>query len=80
MIYDTIGIVGVALILIVYAMVQTDKMNVKSVKYSLFNAIGAGLILLSLTVDFNLSAALIEGAWILVSLFGIWLALKRKRK
>ena len=79
MIFDIIGMTGVFMILVVYGAVQIDKMDVKSVSYSLINAVGAGLILISLMVTFNLASFVIEIAWLAISLFGIFQAIKRKR-
>jgi hypothetical protein len=36
------------------------------------NAIGASLIVVSLLVDFNLSALLMEVFWVLISLIGVY--------
>jgi hypothetical protein len=44
------------------------------------NAVGAGLITLSLCFDFNLSAFLIELAWILISLYGIVARLRQRAR
>jgi hypothetical protein len=78
MLFDLIGIVGVIMILLCYSLVQLEKLDVKAMAYSFFNALGAGLILISLWVDFNLSAFIIEGAWVLISLFGIYKSIKKK--
>jgi hypothetical protein len=48
------------MILGAYAMVQLDLIDVKSIIYSSLNASGAGLILVSQVIDFNLSAFMIE--------------------
>jgi hypothetical protein len=37
----------------------------------IMNLVGAGLILLSLSFRFNLSAFLMEAAWALVALYGL---------
>ncbi|NQY95457.1 MAG: hypothetical protein HRT43_14920 [Campylobacteraceae bacterium] len=79
MFYDIIGIFGVALILIVYAMVQTDKLSVNNIYYSICNAVGAFFIIISLMVDFNLPAFLMEFFWVIFSLFGIYKSLKAKK-
>lgn len=79
MIFDIIGLIGVALILVVYGLVHADRMDVKKVSFSMLNAVGAGLILISLYVDFNLSAVTIEVAWMLISFYGIYAALKRNK-
>ncbi len=68
------------MILGVYAAVQLERMDVKTVSYSLLNGLGAALIIVSLTVDFNLSAMVIEVSWLLISLFGLVQAFKRKRE
>jgi len=69
--YDIVGSVGVALIIIAYAMVQAGKMATTRLIYSLMNLIGACLILWSLTYNFNLASVIIEGFWILISIWGI---------
>jgi hypothetical protein len=68
------------MILGAYAMVQLDLIDVKSIIYSSLNASGAGLILVSQVIDFNLSAFMIESCWMLISLVGIFLAFKRRRE
>jgi len=80
MLYDFIGICGVGLILIAYAMVQTDKLSVKNIYYSVCNALGALLILISLLFEFNLSAFLMEFFWLIFSLAGIYKYLKNRQK
>lgn len=79
MIFDLIGMTGVFMILAVYGAVQIDKMDVKSVSYSAINAVGAVLILISLMVTFNLASFVIEIAWLAISLFGIFQAIRRKK-
>ena len=70
--HDFLGNLGVVLILATYLLLQLQRMSPASVSYSALNALGAVLILYSLSVDFNLSAVIIESAWLLISLFGIW--------
>ncbi len=67
------------MILAVYSLVQLDKMDVKGLFYSIINAVGAVFILISLTVTFNMASFVIECAWLVISLFGIFQALKRAR-
>ena len=69
--YDVLGLVGVALILLAYLLLQLRRIDPAALAFSSLNAVGAGLILLSLYYDFNLPAALMEGAWLLVSLYGL---------
>ena len=70
--YDFVGNLGVALILGSYLLLQIDKVDSKSVGYSVGNAIGALLILVSLCFAFNLSSFIIEIFWLLISLYGLW--------
>jgi len=79
MFYDIVGIFGVGLILLVYAMVQMDKLSVNNIYYSICNALGAFLIIVSLMVDFNLPAFLMEFFWVIFSLFGIYKYIKTKK-
>jgi uncharacterized zinc-type alcohol dehydrogenase-like protein len=69
--FDIAGLVGVALILAGYAASTMWRLQPKSAASLLINFLGAGLILLSLTRAFNLSAAIVEGAWALIALVGL---------
>ncbi len=75
--HDLLGNIGVALILLAYALLQMQRIVATDWRYSLANAVGAVLILISLTVDFNLSALIIEIAWLIISLFGLWQSWRR---
>lgn len=68
---DAVGVIGVAMILIAYAGAALGRLDVKGALSLFANFLGASLILLSLAVDFNLSALLMEGSWALVSLAGL---------
>ena len=77
--HDILGTVGVGFIIVMYAMLQLGKISAERPAFSAFNALGAVFILVSLTYEFNLSAALMEGVWLLVSLYGLWKALSSRR-
>jgi hypothetical protein len=78
--YDIAGLFGVALILAAYAAATMGRLHPKGAPSLAINFVGAGLILLSLMRNFNLSAAIVEGAWALIALVGlIRLALGRFR-
>ncbi|MDG1005070.1 MAG: hypothetical protein P8N58_09295, partial [Emcibacteraceae bacterium] len=64
---------------VVYGLVHLDRIDVKKITFSVLNAFGAALILVSLYVDYNLPAVTIEVAWILISLYGIYTAIRRKK-
>ena len=73
--YDLAGFIGVLLIIISYLLLQLDKLRSSSLSYSLLNAAGALLIIVSLTFAFNLSAFIVEAFWFLISLLGLWRSL-----
>jgi len=68
---DTVGLVGVLLVLVTFGCAQFGRLKVQGLIYPTCNAIGAVFILLSLSKDFNLSAFVIECAWLLISLAGL---------
>ncbi len=70
--YDFLGNIGAVLIILAYLFLQMKKITSDSYGYSIINALGAGLIILSLLAEFNLSAFIIEFFWLLVSLYGIY--------
>lgn len=68
---DVVGIAGVVLLMLAYLMLQLEKLQSTGLTYSVLNAVGATLIIVSLTADFNLAAFIIEVFWVLISLVGI---------
>jgi len=77
--YDILGISGVAIILAAYLALQLDKLTVQDWRYSAANAAGAALILISLFFSFNLASFIIEIAWLLISIFGLFKALSSRQ-
>ncbi len=69
---DFLGNVGVVLITIDYLLLQLNRISSNSLSYSLLNAVGAGLIIISLLFNFNLSAFIMEAIWVVISLFGLY--------
>lgn len=69
--HDVAGSTGAAIILVSYFLLQVQRLSGSGLAYSVFNAIGAFLILLSLLIDFNLAAFIVEAFWLAISLFGI---------
>ena len=77
---DVVGVAGVLVILAAYAAAALGRLDVKGALSLFANFFGASLILLSLYVDFNLSAVLMEGSWALVSLAGLVRVLVLRRR
>jgi multidrug transporter EmrE-like cation transporter len=69
---DLIGNIGVVVLMITYLGLQLNKLSSDGLAYSLLNAIGASLVIVSLLFNFNLSALLMEVFWVLISLIGIY--------
>ena len=69
--YDFVGTIGTALIIVTYILLQTERIKSSSLIYSLLNAAGAAMIIVSLLFSFNFSAFMVEFFWLLISLFGI---------
>ena len=69
---DFLGNIGVVLIIIDYLLLQLNRISSNSLSYSLLNALGAGLIIISLIFNFNLSAFVMEAVWVIISLFGLY--------
>ena len=78
--HDLLGNLGVIIILWCYLSLQLGKVDAQDMWFSLLNSIGAMLILISLLYEFNFSAFLMELFWLLISMFGIVTALKRRYK
>mgnify|MGYP004302156181 FL=1 len=72
--HDILGTTGVGFIVVMYVMLQTERIDPRRMAFSIFNAVGSILILISLAYEFNFSAVLIEGVWLIVSVYGLWRA------
>lgn len=78
--HDLTGLVGVALVLLSYFGLQAGKMRGDGIIYQSMNLVGALLILLSLVNDFNLSAAVVELSWVVITLYGMIRAHRVRRE
>ncbi|HKO43971.1 MAG TPA: hypothetical protein VJU84_11905 [Pyrinomonadaceae bacterium] len=77
--FDYAGFVGVVVIVAAYLLLQLNRLPSTAPAYSLLNAVGAFLVMLSLLFDFNLAAFLMEAFWFLISLFGLLRPMVTKR-
>ena len=75
---DLIGLTGVALLIITYALLQLDKIDPKGFWYSFNNLVVAILVTVSLIYTPNLASIVIEVFWFLISLYGVVMFFKRK--
>ena len=70
--YDIIGSLGVGIIILTYILLQTERLRSDHPGYSVLNAAGACLILVSLYFSFNLPSFIVEFFWLLISLYGVY--------
>lgn len=75
---DAVGNLGVLLVLGTYLGLQLGRFDSRGVAYSACNAAGAALLLVSLSVNFNLSSVIIEVFWLAISFVGLWRVLRRR--
>ena len=58
--HDIVGTLGVCIIIVTYLLLQLERIRSDQLLYSLLNAIGASLILVSLYFDFNFPSVVVE--------------------
>ena len=75
---DFIGLTGVALLIVTYALLQLDRIDPKGFWYSFNNLVVAILVTVSLVYTPNLASLVIEFFWFIISAFGIYMYFKRK--
>lgn len=78
--YDVVGVLGSLTILLAFFLQQTGRLSGTAPTYQLLNLFGAGGVLLSLVGAFNPSVALLEGAWVLVSAYGLVRTLRARAR
>lgn len=75
---DAIGICGS--ILFIAAFLYANRAAVlNKLLFNALNLVGAILLLISLSVHFNLAAVVLEGSWAIIALAGLVSALREKR-
>lgn len=79
-VWDMLGMVGVLLVLGLYAQLQLGRMSGDDLKFSAGNAVGSLFIAISLLFSFNLSSFVIEISWLFISLIGIYRGLSARGK
>jgi hypothetical protein len=74
---DVIGICGSVLFIgaFIYANIS-PSMN--KILFNIINLIGAILLLISLSIHFNLAAVILEVAWAMIAIFGLITALRSR--
>lgn len=77
--YRLIGLSGFGLYVTTYAALCFRLLTGDCVLYFLGNTAAAGLVLIGLSHDFNLAAALIQAFWIAIGVIAIVLRLARSR-
>ena len=73
---DIIGSIGVSFVVVAYFLLQTNKLTIKNISFSIINAIGSLMILYSLIYNWNFASVMIESFWIIISFIGIYNSLK----
>ena len=77
---NTVGVIGVIMILIAYYYLSVGKWIADSMAYQFLNFLGAWLLLYSLYFYPNTASIFIEIAWIAISVVGMYRAIKFKKK
>lgn len=70
-VYTSAGLLGVLLYMIAYLGLQTGQLRGGTVPHTSLNLMASSLVLVSLSQDFNLSAAIIQIIWLAISIFGL---------
>lgn len=69
--YDWVGLLGTALIVLAYFLLQAERLHGNRLPYQFLNLLGASGVLVSLWGGFNIAVFLLESVWVLISLYGI---------
>ncbi len=78
--HDVVGNLGVGFIVVTYLLLQLGRLSSRQLSYSLLNALGAALVIVSLIFEFNFSAFLMEFFWLVISLIGLVVYFRRRNR
>lgn len=79
MLADIIGLCGSALFIGAFGYANVSP-SMDKVLFNVLNLVGAVLLLISLSVHFNLAAVVLEAAWACIAFAGLIGALNTRRK
>jgi hypothetical protein len=77
---DSLGTVGVSLLLVAFLLILFKKIQVDSVSYILLNMVGAALCGASAYLISFYPFVVLEGVWVLVSLYALFKNVPRGTK
>ena len=78
--FDWAGYIGVALVLLAFLLLQAHRLHGNGLTYQAMNIFGALGVMLSLIFgSFNLSAFMLEVAWIAIGIYGVVSNRRRRR-
>jgi hypothetical protein len=77
---DSLGTVGVSLLLVAFLLILFKKIQVDSVSYILLNMVGAALCGVSAYLISFYPFVVLEGVWVLVSLYALFKFVPRGTK
>ena len=77
--FNYLGLLGFVTYLTSFGALQFRIIDGNSIFYTLLNVLAATLVLISLTVDFNLASALIQITWIIFGVVGLVFRLYRQK-
>ena len=78
--YDLVGLLGTAIVVGSYFMLQSGRLSGTSLAYQWLNIAGSGGILVSLAGGFNVAVALLQCTWIAISVYGIVRGVRARRR
>jgi len=70
-VHDIAGVIGSVIVIVAYFATQAGWFAVNDPRFAWANLVGAVLIIVSLLMDFNLAAFIVEIFWFLISVFGL---------
>jgi hypothetical protein len=70
--FQVLAILGAVLILIAYLAHQLRRMSSETIRYQALNFVGGFFLTVTACVDRQYGFILMEGAWTVISLWGLW--------
>jgi hypothetical protein len=77
--FQLISMIGAAMILVAYAGHQRNRLGREDVSYNLLNLVGSALLAWVAVIDRRVGFIVLEGAWALLSIQPLIVAMQRRR-